>query len=123
LAAIVGIDPEYYEAAKLDGAGKWQMIRSITIPLITPIIIIMTLLQVGRVFFADFGLFYQVTMNSGSLMSTTNVLDTYVYRALLQMGDIGMASAAGLYQSALGFILVISANYIVSKFSKENALF
>lgn len=123
LAAIVGIAPEYYEAAKLDGAGRWQMVHSITIPLIMPVIVIMTLLQVGRVFYADFGLFYQVTLDSGAIMSTTNVIDTYVYRALLQMGDIGMASAAGLYQSVLGFVLVLSANYLVSKFSKENALF
>ncbi|QGR00185.1 sugar ABC transporter permease [Paenibacillus psychroresistens] len=123
LAAIVGIDQEYYEAAKLDGAGKWQMIRTITIPLIAPIIIIMTLLQVGRIFFADVGLFFQVTLQSGAIMSTTNVLDTYVYRALLQMGDIGMASAAGLYQSIIGFILVLTANYVVSRFSKENSLF
>lgn len=123
LAAIVGIDTEYYEAAKLDGAGRWQMVYSITVPLISPVIVIMTLLQVGRVFYADFGLFYQVTLDSGALMSTTNVIDTYVYRALLRMGDIGMASAAGLYQSILGFILVLSANYAVRKFSKDNALF
>lgn len=123
LAAIVGIDSDYYEAAKLDGAGRWQMMHSITVPLIMPVIIIMTLLQVGRVFYADFGLFYQVTLDSGALMSTTNVLDTYVFRALLQMGDVGMASAAAFYQSILGFILVLTANYVVSKFSKENALF
>ncbi|HEY0827314.1 MAG TPA: ABC transporter permease subunit [Bacilli bacterium] len=123
LAAIMGINSEYYEAAKLDGAGRWQQMKSITIPLITPVIMIMFLLQVGGVFYADFGLFYQVTLNSGAILSTTNVIDTYVYRALLQMGNVGMASAAGLYQSVLGFLLIYGTNYIVSKVNDENALF
>ncbi|MBP3966188.1 sugar ABC transporter permease [Paenibacillus sp. DLE-14] len=123
LAAIVGIDSEYYEAAVLDGASKWQQVRSITIPLIMPVIMTLTLLQIGRIFNADFGLFFQVPMNSGALMSTTDVIDTYVYRALLQMGDIGMASAAGLYQSVLGFLLVFGVNAVVRKVNKENALF
>lgn len=123
LAAIMGINSEYYEAARLDGAGRWQQMKSITIPLITPVIMIMFILQVGGVFYADFGLFYQVTLNSGAILSTTNVIDTYVYRALLQMGNVGMASAAGLYQSVLGFLLVFGTNYIVSKVNDENALF
>ncbi|SDW88865.1 sugar ABC transporter permease [Paenibacillus sp. CF384] len=123
LAAIVGIDSEYYEAATLDGASKWQQVKSITIPLIMPVIMTLTLLQIGRIFNADFGLFFQVPMNSGALMSTTDVIDTYVYRALLQMGDIGMASAAGLYQSILGFLLVFGVNAVVRKVNKENALF
>jgi putative aldouronate transport system permease protein len=123
LAAIIGIDPEYYEASKLDGATKWQQIRMITIPLISPIIIMTTLLSIGRIFYSDFGLFYQVPMNSGALFDTTNVIDTYVYRGLMQLGDIGMASAAGFYQSIVGFILVILSNYVVRKLSKENALF
>lgn len=123
LAAIIGIDSEYYDAAKLDGAGRWQQMRSITIPLITPVIVILTILAIGKVFYADFGLFYQVTLNSGAIMSTTNVIDTYVYRALLQMGDVGMASAAGLYQSVLGFFLVLGTNYIAGKINEENALF
>ncbi|HZG86266.1 ABC transporter permease [Paenibacillus sp.] len=123
LASIIGIDPEYYEAATLDGANKWQQIRTITIPLIMPVIIIMTLLAVGRIFYSDFGLFYQVPMNSGMLYDTTNVIDTYVFRGLLQNGDIGMSSAAGFYQSVVGFALVLFANWSVKKFSKENALF
>jgi putative aldouronate transport system permease protein len=123
LAAIMGINSEYYDAAKLDGAGRWQQMRLITIPLITPVIVILGILQVGGVFYADFGLFYQVTMNSGAILSTTNVIDTYVYRALLQMGNVGMASAASLYQSVLGFLLVFGTNYIVSKINNENALF
>lgn len=123
LAAIIGIDPEYYEAAKLDGASKWQQIRKITIPLITPVIIMLTLLAIGRIFYSDFGLFYQVPMNAGALFSTTNVIDTYVFRGLLQLGNIGMSSAAGFYQSIVGFVLVIVSNYVVRKVNKENALF
>lgn len=123
LASIIGIDPEYYEAATLDGASKWQQIRTITLPLITPVMITMTLLGIGRIFYSDFGLFYQVPMNSGMLYDTTNVIDTYVFRGLLQSGDIAMSSAAGFYQSVVGFLLVLISNYAVRKFSKENALF
>ena len=88
-----------------------------------PIIMVLVLLQIGKIFNADFGLFFQVPMNTGALMSTTDVIDTYVYRALLQMGDIGMASAAGLYQSVLGFLLVFGVNYIVKKVNSDHALF
>lgn len=123
LAAIIGIDPEYYEAARLDGATKWQQIRTITVPLITPIIIMLLILNIGRIFYSDFGLFYQVPMNSGPLYDATSTIDTYVFRGLMQLGDIGMASAAGLYQSIVGFILVIFSNYVVRKLSKDNALF
>lgn len=123
LAAIIGIDQEYYEAATLDGASKWQQIKSITLPLISPVITMMTLLAIGRIFYSDFGLFYQVPMDAGALSDTTNVIDTYVYRGLMQLGDIGMSSAAGLYQSLVGFILVLLANYIVRKINKDNALF
>jgi putative aldouronate transport system permease protein len=123
LAAIIGIDQEYYEAATLDGASKWQQIRSITIPLITPVIIMMTLLAIGRIFYSDFGLFYQVPMDSGSLFNATNVIDTYVYRGLMQLGDIGMSSAAGMYQSLVGFGLVLFSNYVVRRINRENALF
>lgn len=123
LAAIIGIDNEYYEAATIDGASKWQQIRSITVPLIAPTITIMTLLAIGRIFYSDFGLFYQVPLNSGPLQPVTDVIDTYVYRGLMTLGDIGMSSAAGLYQSMVGFILVILSNSIVSRRNKENALF
>ncbi|AYB47729.1 ABC transporter permease [Paenibacillus lautus] len=123
LAAIIGIDPEYYEAAKLDGASKWMQIRKITLPMIMPVIMILTLLAIGRIFYSDFGLFYQVPMNSGALYSSTNVIDTYVFRGLMQLGDIGMSSAAGFYQSLVGFVLVLGSNYIVRKIDKDNALF
>ncbi|MGF7049935.1 putative aldouronate transport system permease protein [Paenibacillus sp. DS2015] len=123
LASIISIDSEYYEAATLDGASKWAQIRRITIPLITPVIVMLTLLGIGRMFYSDFGLFYQVPMSSGAISDTTSVIDTYVYRGLMVTGDMGMASAAGVYQSIVGFILVLAANYIVRKINRENALF
>ena len=107
----------------LDGASIWQRIRLITLPMIKPTILMLLILSVGRMFYSDFGLFYQVPQNSGALYPVTNVIDTYVYRALLQLGDIGMSSAAGIYQSIVGCILVIIANVVVRKYSEESALF
>lgn len=123
LATIIGISSDYYEAATLDGASRIKQIIHITLPLLTPTIITLFLLHVGKIFYADFGLFFQVPMNSGALFSTTNVIDTYVYRALIQLGDIGMSAAAGFYQSIVGFTLIVISNIIVRKFNKENALF
>lgn len=123
LASIVGILPEYFEAATIDGASKLQQIRKITIPLISPVIIILVLLGVGRIFFADFGLFYQVPRNTGALFNVTNVIDTYVYRALVNSGDIGMSSAAGLYQAVVGFMLVLVSNLVVRRIDPTKALF
>ena len=123
LSAILGIDTSYYEAAMLDGASIWQRIRLITLPLIKPTVLMMLILSVGRMFYSDFGLFYQVPQNSGALYPVTNVIDTYVYRALLQLGDIGMSSAAGIYQSIVGCVLVIVANMVVKKYSEESAIF
>lgn len=123
LASIMGIDKSLYEAAMIDGANKWQQIRSITLPMLSPIITIMTLLAIGKIFYADFGLFYQVPRDSGTLYSVTNVIDTYVYRGLKTTGEIGMSTAAGLYQSVVGFALVMFSNYIVRKFNKDSALF
>ncbi|WP_028543865.1 ABC transporter permease [Paenibacillus taiwanensis] len=123
LAAIVGIDKTYYEAAMIDGANKWQQIRNITLPFITPLITILTLLAIGRIFYADFGLFYQIPRDSGPLYAVTNVIDTYVYRGLKATGEISMSTAAGLYQSLVGFVLVMTSNWVVRKFNKDNALF
>ena len=123
ISSISGIDPSFYEAAELDGASKWKQIRYITLPSIMPSVITLTLLNIGRIFYSDFGLFYQVTQNSGQLYDTTNVIDTYVYRALLQSGNIGMASAAGFYQSIVGFACVLLANVVVRKLSPENEMF
>ena len=123
LAAITGIDPEYYEAAQIDGATKWQQIRHITIPMLQTLMIILTLLAVGRIFNADFGLFYNVPRNSGTLQPATQVIDTYVYSALRNTNDIGMASAAGTYQAVVGCITVFTANMIVRRINKDSALF
>lgn len=123
LSTILGFDRTFYEAAAIDGASKWQQITKITIPMLKPTIIMLTLMAVGRIFYSDFGLFYQVPKNSGSLLSVTNTIDTYVYRGLLELGDISMSSAAGVYQSLVGFILVLGANLLVRKVDRESALF
>ncbi len=123
LATVVGFDRAYYEAATIDGANKWQQITKITIPMLKPTIIMLTLLAIGRIFYSDFGLFYQVPQNSGALYSVTNTIDTYVYRGLLELGDVTMSAAAGLYQSFVGFVLVLSANLIVRKIDPDSALF
>lgn len=123
ISTILGIDRGIYESAAIDGAGKWMQIRKITIPLLKPTVIMLTLLAIGRIFYSDFGLFYQVPQNQGALFAVTNTIDTYVYRGLLELGDMSMASAAGLYQSLVGFVLILGANYFVSRLDKESALF
>lgn len=123
LSNILSIDRSLYESASIDGASKWQQIVKITLPMIKPTVIMMTLLAIGRIFYSDFGLFYQVPQNQGALFSVTNTIDTYVYRGLLELGDMSMASAAGLYQSIVGFILVLGANLLVKKIDPENAIF
>ncbi|MCG8502164.1 MAG: ABC transporter permease subunit, partial [Firmicutes bacterium] len=123
LAALCGIDRTYYEAAMLDGAGKWQQIKHITLPMLTPLMITLTILAIGRIFYADFGLFYSIPRNAGILFPVTNVIDTYVYRGLRSTGNVEMTTAAGLYQSFVGFILIIITNKIVKKIDKEHALF
>lgn len=123
IASLIGIDPSFYEAARLDGASKWQEITKITLPSLVPTIITLLLLSIGRIFYSDFGLFYQVPMNSGVLFPTTNVIDTYVYRALIEQGNISMSSATGVYQSLVGFCVVMLSNWIVRKVDKDQALF
>ena len=123
IASLIGIDPSYYEAARLDGASKWQEITKITLPSLVPTIITLLLLSIGRIFYSDFGLFYQVPMNSGVLFPTTNVIDTYVYRALIEQGNISMSSAAGVYQSMVGFAVVMISNFVVKKIDRDQALF
>lgn len=122
-ATLVGIDPSYNEAATVDGANRWQCIWHITLPNLVPTISILTLMAISRIFYSDFGLFYQVPMNSGPLIDVTNTIDTYVYRGLMETNNIGMSAAAGLYQSVVGFILVLVANTIVKIHNQENALF
>lgn len=122
-STLIGIDNSLYEAAVVDGAGIWRQITHITFPSLKNTIITLVLLAVGRICYSDFGLFYQVPMNSGMLYSTTQTIDTYVYRGLLHLNDIGRSTAAGFLQSILGFILILIANTVVSKFDKDSALF
>ena len=123
IASIAGIDSEFYEAARLDGASKWQQIKNITLPCLVPTIITLTLLNIGKIFYSDFGLFYQVPQDSGALYSVTNTIDTYVYRAMISAGGIGRSSVAGVFQSVVGFVLVITANWIVRRKNRDSALF
>ncbi|QIK85246.1 sugar ABC transporter permease [Erysipelothrix sp. HDW6B] len=122
-ASIMGIDPTYYEAAKIDGANRWQQIRHVTIPQIVPLISILMILAVGNIMRADFGLFYNVPRNSGPLTPVTQVLDTFVYKGLAASGDLGMSSAAGLYQSVVGLVILVGANAIVRKLDPDSSLF
>ncbi|MEP7189270.1 MAG: ABC transporter permease subunit, partial [Roseiflexaceae bacterium] len=123
LAGLIAINPEYYEAARLDGANKWQEVRYIMLPLIRPLIIINMLLAIGRIFFANFDLFINATRQQGALLPTTDVIDTYVFRTLTALGNFNMASAAGFFQAIAGFGLVVLANWIVRRFDADQALF
>ena len=122
-ATLMGVNKELFEAAKIDGANKWQQILYISVPALVPMITIMFILNVGKIMYSDFGLFYNLTLNSAILYSTTDVIDTFVYRSLIDIGDIGMSSASGFYQAVLGFILVIISNFIIKKLDEDNALF
>jgi len=123
LAGIIAINPEYYEAATIDGASAWRQMWRITLPLLKPLIIINVLLSIGRIFYADFGLFYQVARNLPELYPTTDVIDTYVYRTLTSLGDVGMASAAGTFQAVVGFFLLVFANWLVRRTEPQSAIF
>ncbi len=122
-STVISIDHSLYEAAVIDGATTWQQIRHVTLPGLKFTIITLVLLSVGRICYSDFGLFYQIPQHSGMLYATTQTVDTFVYRALLELNDVGRSSAAGFLQSILGFIFVFSANKLVSKIDKDSALF
>ncbi len=121
LAAITGIDVTYYEAAVIDGATKWQQTKYITLPLMKTVIVIMFILSVGRIFYSDFGLFYQVPQASNSLFNVTYTIDVYVY-SMMKSGTTGMAAAAALIQSTVGCITILLANFIVRKIDSESAM-
>ena len=123
LAAITGIDTTQYEAAAVDGATKWQQIWHVTLPGIRPMIVILLIMNVGKIFNADFGLFYNVPQNSGSLYPVTQVVDTYVYRAYANTHNLGMSFAAGFLQSAVGLVCIIGANALVRKIDPDSSLF
>ena len=123
LAAITGIDKSQYEAASIDGASKAQQIWYVTIPNLRKMIIILLIMDVGKIFNSDFGLFFSVPQNSGSIFRTTQVLDTYVYRALMNSQNIGMSTAASLFQNTVGFILIMITNSIIRKIDPDSSLF
>lgn len=122
-ATLVGIEKDYFDAAAVDGATKWQITRNITIPFLYPIMTLLLILAIGNIIRADFGMFYNLTRNVPTLYSTTDVIDTYVFRALNSIGEPGMAAAAGVYQSVVGFVLIIITNSLVRKFAPENSLY
>lgn len=121
-AALMGIDNSLFEAAEIDGAGKWQKIRYVTLPCLKSIIIMLFILKIGGIFRADFGLFYQLTRDIGALYPTTDVMDTYIFRAMKTIRDYGMSSAAGFLQSVVGFVTVMITNWIVEKLDSDSAL-
>ena len=123
MASIGGIDKGLYESARIDGASKLRQIFSITLPLLKPMITLMLLMSISKIFNSDFGMFYQVPLNSGMIFKTTQTIDTYVYRALLEMNNVGMSSAASVFQAVLGFILVMISNAVVKLVDEDSALF
>lgn len=122
-ATVISIDDSYYEAAAIDGANWLQLRLKITIPMMMPMIITMFILNIGKVFYSDFGLFYMVPKNQGTLYPATDVIDTYVYRALMHDRDFGKAAAAGLYQAVVGFSMVVLTNYLAKRYDKNAAIF
>ena len=123
LAAITGIDQTQYEAAAIDGASKWQQILHVTLPNLRTMIAILFILNVGKIFNADFGLFWNVPMQNGALFSVTQVVDTYIYRVLMNTGNIGQSTAAGLLQNVVGFVCILGANALVKKIDSDSTLF
>lgn len=123
LASIAGFDKEMYEAASLDGASRWQRIKFITIPMLMPSIIIMTLLSIGGMLRGDFANIYAIIQDKGMLFQYTDVIDTYIFRAIKGAAEFGPTAAIGLYQSVVGFILVIGSNALAKRYDKDSALF
>ena len=123
LSAISGIDHEIYEAAEIDGASIFMRIRRVTLPLLKPTVVILILLALGNIVRGDFAMFYNLTGNNALLFNVTDIVDTFVFRSLINMQNYGMSTAAGLYQSILGFILIISVNAVLRKVQPDYSLF
>ena len=123
MSVLAGVDSELYEAAEIDGANKWQSIWHISIPSLIPMITVMLLLSVGNIMRSDTGLFYQVTRNSGMLYDTTQVIDSYILNAIMKSANFGFTAASSLFQSVIGLIMMLVANFTVRKIAPENALF
>lgn len=122
-AVLIGIDRSYYEAAEIDGANKMQMVFHISLPFLIPITLIQFILSIGNIFRADFGLFYQLPQGSGTLEKVTSVIDTYVFRMLMDSNEVGIGAAIGLFQSVVGLVLIVTTNAIVKRIEADNALF
>jgi len=123
LTGMMGIDEEYYEAASIDGANRWQQIWFITLPLLMPLIITLTLLQLGGIFRGNLEMFVQMVGNNPLLYPTTDIIDTFVFRSLLNLGNLGMAGAASLFQSVVGLVMLLATNYTVKKLREDQALY
>lgn len=122
-AALMGLDASLFEAAKIDGATRTQTTKSIIIPCILNLIVMLTILKVGNIFRADFGMFYQIPRNVSILYEKTDVVDTYIFRSMREVGDMGMSTAIGLLQSVVGFILVLITNWASKKIDEDYGLF
>ena len=122
-ATLMGIDKTLFEAAQIDGATKWQEIRYVMLPMLSRVIVLGLISAIGGIFNSDFGLFYQLTRDSGSLYSTTDVIDTYLYRTMRVIGDMKLSSAIGLLKAVVGFVLVFITNGIIKKIDDELSLF
>jgi len=122
-AALMGIDHELFEAATLDGANRVQQTMAISVPTLIPLMTMLSILGLGNIFRGDFGLFYQLPRDIGALYSTTDVIDTYLYRGLRTGDNIGMTAAVGLFQSVVGLCTVVAANWVVKKINPENTLY
>ena len=120
---LLSVDPSLYEAAEIDGASTWQKIRFITLYILRPLIIMLCLIQIGNIFYSDFGMYYFLTKDNGMLYSVTDVIDTYIFRALKTVNDPGMGAAVGLFQSLMGFILVLASNAVAKKIDEEGAIY
>lgn len=122
-ASIMGIDDTLYEAASLDGANRAQSIWHITLPMLKQIILVLTILAIGKVMYADFGMFYMLPRNNGALFATTDVLDTYIYRMLRETGNIAVSSAVGFFQAIVGFLLIVGSNAVARRIDRDSAIF
>lgn len=123
LAAITSIPEDVYEAGRIDGASSAQLAYRVTLPLLVPTMVVLLLLNIGRIFYGDFGMIYAIVGDNGTLFSTTDVIDTYVFRALRSLGDLGMTAAVGLFQSVIGFVLVVAATLVARRYAKSSGLF
>lgn len=123
LAAVTGVDVQLHESAKIDGANIFQRVRHVTFPAILPTVVTMVLLDVSKIFRGNLDLFYQLVGKNGALYDSTDVIDTFVFRSLLETSDIGMAASAGFYQSILCFATIMLVNGIVKRVQSDYALF